>query len=153
MRGQECRGDRGAHRVPNDVRAAQLEMIEQADDVEAHLAAVGAGLMRLAALAVAAGIERDDAVALRQRRKHPGIDPALQAATIAMDQDDRITATLFDVTDADAVGVEKSILGERATSGCQYEAENCQDEADVMSHNGSPACVTVTGRILLDSRT
>jgi hypothetical protein len=55
-----------AERVADDVRPPDAEVVEQPDDVESHLAAVLGGIVRLVALAVAAQVERDDAMVARE---------------------------------------------------------------------------------------
>src|SRR5262245_28079348 len=57
---QQWREDECAHRVTDDVCASNPEMIEQTDDIQAHLASRGVHVMRLSALAMAAGVKSEE---------------------------------------------------------------------------------------------
>ncbi len=67
---EQLQRDRAAHRVPDHVCACDVQVIEETRDVVHHLDAVGTGLVRFAAAAVAAAVHRNDPVAARQRGVH-----------------------------------------------------------------------------------
>ncbi len=103
--------DERAHRESDDVRAADVEVIEQPHDVAGHLGAVGGGIPGLSALAMAAAVDRDHPVIARKAGKHARVDPvAVAVARVAVDQHDGRTASLIDVADTNAVRIEESVL-------------------------------------------
>jgi hypothetical protein len=55
-----------AHRIPNDVRAANPEMIQQTDNIQPHLAAIRSRVVWFSALAVPARIESNNSVIPRK---------------------------------------------------------------------------------------
>ena len=122
MQRQQLRDDMRAERVADDVGAIQLHMIEQADDVERHFASVLPRIVRLAAPAVAAEVERDRAVPPRQRGKQPAAhEIAVEIAGERMQQDHRLSAAGVDVAQRDAGGVEVAV-GRRARHGIRRHA-------------------------------
>jgi len=108
---EQLERDRSAHRVADDVRLLDVQVIEQARDVVHHLDAVGAGVVRLAAPPVAAAIHGDDVVVVGE----PGADrvPHREVRREAVDQDDRLAGPARDVVDGHAVRIERGVHGLR----------------------------------------
>ena len=91
-------------REPDDMRAIRLQRVEKAR-TSRLLPAIGLGVVRLAALARAAGIEGDDTKVLLQVGDPAGFDPALQAGGAAMQQHDRLAPAAVDVVDLHTVEI------------------------------------------------
>jgi hypothetical protein len=62
MRDEELCGDARPHRVPYDVRPGDVQVIQEPHHILAQLDPVALGVMGLVALAVSAGVKRDDPV-------------------------------------------------------------------------------------------
>ena len=93
-----------------NVRAGDLQVIHQLDDI---LRAAGAAGLRLVALAVIAVVDRDHAVMLRDLRRDAGIEPhALRRVGVAVNQHHpRPAVAVQQVMDFDAVaGGEEPVL-------------------------------------------
>ena len=85
MDGDQPAGEDRAERVADDVRALDLEVIEQPDHVLGELVAVRLRIVRLAALAVGAQIHRDRAMVPGDRREHAvGDEVAIERAGVAV---------------------------------------------------------------------
>ena len=86
------------------MRAIDLQMIEQPDDVFGELVTVHLGIVRLATLAVRAKIHRDRAMLFRHLRKHAiGDEVPIGSAGVAVQHDDRCAGALLDVANLHAV--------------------------------------------------
>ena len=68
--------------------AANVQMIEQSNDIEPHLAPVLLRIMRLATLAMAAHVECDNSVILGQIGENPWHIPDLNGVIEPVDKDD-----------------------------------------------------------------
>src|SRR6185503_15642337 len=112
MKGEELRDDVRAQRITQKVRAREVEVVEQAHEVERHLDAVLRSVVRLCATAVTAQIEAYDAIVLRQAvgdARPPEL--TLEAAAVRMHEHDRRTVPALDVADGNAVRVEELLHG------------------------------------------
>ena len=74
MGGDQLRHDMRAHRVADDMRPRDVEVVEQAQDVEAHLGPVLGGVMRLPLLP-ATRIRGNNAVPRGERLEYAGPGP------------------------------------------------------------------------------
>ena len=84
-------------------------MIHQTDHIVAHrLAAVRRRIVRLAALAVTAAIERDDAIVRRERVEPTAAPVMLRARRKPMHQHDRFALPVFLEINLHAIGIEIS---------------------------------------------
>jgi hypothetical protein len=111
MRGADPPNTAVAHRIADDVRFLDVEVVEQPYDVVDHLNAVARGVVRLVALAVAAAVERDDAEVLRERIDDARRAPVrVEARRESMHKDDRLAAADLHVVDLDAGRVEEPIF-------------------------------------------
>ena len=112
-RDQPARDGR-AKRVADDVRALDLEVIEQPDHVLGELVAVRFRIVRLAALAVGAQVHRDRSVIPGDRREYAvGDEVPIERARVAVEHDHRRSGALLDVADLHAVRIEKPIRRRR----------------------------------------
>ena len=106
---QQVRRDHGSHRIANDVRSLQSQVIHQSDDVPAHLCPILLRIVRLATLPVTPAVQGDHAI--------PGSQEGLSDARCspvpnvgnqeAVNEHDRLALSLVDVVDLNAVGVEE----------------------------------------------
>ena len=140
MAREDLRQHGAAHRIAVDVRLRDLEVIHQLDDVLRHLRSVLAGVVRLVALAVAARVDRDHAMARGQRLRNPGLDPlALGVGGVAVDEDHRRAARAeLEVVNLRAVGRGKeAALGFlRAQRGGEHDGGGARGKQD--SHLDAP---------------
>ena len=96
-------GDRGAHRVPHEHRAADVQRVEQADD-EARIGGVAVSMGRLRRETESPVIECDNAIACGRddgERVSPGVDRRADS----MDEHDRRPASRIDQAQVRVVDV------------------------------------------------
>jgi hypothetical protein len=106
----ELAGHCASHRVADDVRLRNVQVVHQPRHVLDDGEAVLRRIVRLVALAVAAHVERDDAELLRQRVDDSRLSPiGVKRRGKAVDQHDRLAPSDVDVTDLDAARVEERI--------------------------------------------
>jgi hypothetical protein len=99
------------HRKAHDVRMGDFEVVQQPHDVAAHFRAVRRRLPWFAALPVAAGIHRNDAVVARQISEHACVDPVtVGCSRVAMNENNRGSLSLLDEANRDAVRLEEPFL-------------------------------------------
>jgi hypothetical protein len=92
-----------------------LKVIQKTNHVERDLV-VGAGVVRLAAVPVAAQVEREHAVVARQVGQNAGVDPgALDGAGEAVHQHHRRPGAEVDIPDPHPARVEVPVLRQRST--------------------------------------
>ena len=106
MRERKEGGDARAHGITHHVGAAEIEMIQQRPHVLGHPGAVIRGrVVELARAAVPAIVERDDASAGLDQRRHPaGINPVhLRRRGKAVHEHDRVARPFIEKRDVDAV--------------------------------------------------
>ena len=128
MQREQLRHGAAAEREADDVRAVDLQEIEQARHVERLLAAVLPGIVRRAALALPARVIGDDAEILGESVDHAGRDPAFQAGRAAVQQHDRLALAAVDVVDLDTV--EFGELAVLDGSGPRYVRETEHQRGD-----------------------
>jgi hypothetical protein len=115
-------------------------MVQEANRIEPHLRAIGRDLVRLAALRVAAGIERNHPVVALETGDDSRVDPALERSAVAVQEHDRLALATVDVTDAHAVRVEVLILSE-GRARAEHE-DGCHEDGtrhDLTSRVGRPS--------------
>src|SRR5688500_20254152 len=96
-------GDERPKRIASDVRAPDLQMIEQVNDVSHHFLAVRFWIVGLAALPVTAQIYSNDAMVICQVPEHAvGEEMPIERAGGAVHQHDRRALTLLGAGDATA---------------------------------------------------
>ena len=130
-----CATVAAAEREPDDVRAVDLQVVEQARHVERLLPAVLLRVVRLAAPAGAARVVGDDAEILREVGDHTGRDPGLQVGRPAVQQHDRLALAAIDVVDADAVSEVRVFAVLDSKRGHQREAKQHGGGADAGCHD------------------
>ena len=103
-------------------------MRHQPDDVLRHFRTVRLGIRRLAALAVSPAVERDHTIVGREVSEHARIhEVAVGVACVTVDQDDGRSPALFDIADANAVGIEEAIARAGLLRGDVAEGTQQQD--------------------------
>src|SRR5262249_16004539 len=112
---EQLRHRAGPEREADDMGTIKLQRIEQAWHVKRLLAAILLRVVRLAAPARAAGVERADAKILLQIGDEGGPDPTFQGGGAAMQQHDRLALAAVDIVDLHAVEIGELALvgGER----------------------------------------
>jgi hypothetical protein len=121
----ELAGNSASHRVADDVRLRDVQVVHQPrhvlDDGEAVLRRV----VRLVALAMAAHVERDDSKRLRQRVDDFRLAPVdVKRRGKAVDQHHRLAPSDVDVTDLDAARVEERIGVLRPDGACHWRQQD-----------------------------
>src|SRR5262245_8657906 len=125
----------GTEGVTNDVRLGNAEMIEQANDVQRHLAPVSGRVMWLVTLAMTAQVEADDPVVACQVLSDSAGGPDLQPIAESVDQDDGLTLSLLDIVEPDPARVENLILsgtGSRWKQGRESKDYRQRPEHDLL---------------------
>jgi hypothetical protein len=90
------------------MRMRDGQVVQQTHDVAAHFGAVARRLPWFAALPVAAGIHRNDAVVACEIAEHSGVDPmTLGCSCVAMNENYGRSLSLLDKANIDAIGVEE----------------------------------------------
>jgi len=124
MKGEELGCQEPTHRVADNMRPPDVEVIEKPHRIEGHFAPVLLRIVRLATPAVTAGVKRDHPVVSGQVLEDTSRHPGLKTTSHAVEQNDGLTVSLLYVTDCDPVGVEEFVLC-KAGRGRQHQTENC----------------------------
>jgi hypothetical protein len=97
-------------------------MVHEPDDVEPHLRPVGSRVVRLAAAAVAAGVEGDRAITLGERGEEAAADPlARRVRGVAVQEDHRLAGPVLDEADRDTGRVKHALPLESARRAGRHQ--------------------------------
>jgi len=103
--------DVSAHRVADNVRTTDAEVIKKTNDIETHFRPIGGALVRLVREPVPPRVERNHSIMKQPVRENSRRYPLLlQVNSVAVDQHDGLACSLLDVVDANACGVKETIF-------------------------------------------
>lgn len=93
-----------------------------------HFLSVSRRIVRLIAFTVAAQVEGDDSVVLRQALENSTRRPDLRGIVEAVNEHDGLAGTLIDVVEADAVSVDVLVLCNDSSGGeCEAQGrDSCE---------------------------
>src|SRR4030095_127435 len=126
-----------SHRVTDDVRLLDLEMVQQPHHIQRHFLSILFCIMWFVAFAVTATIECNHPIVFCESLKH-SVSNGVGSTPEAMYQDNRLACSLFYISDAYSLRVEELVLQVLSNRQRRHCCRHQQNYSESKSYSHCP---------------